>query len=57
MNMLILSMIILTTIAPSHGGLGIIAGIILIYFVLANETEKGYIRQKFTRWSWWDWRV
>ncbi len=57
MNTLILSMIILSIIAPGYSGLGIIAGIFVIYFCLANNTEKYYIRQKFKRWSWWDWRV
>ena len=57
MNLPILSLIILTTIASPGGGFGILLGIAFIYFILSNEYEKENIKHKFKTWSWWNWRV
>ena len=52
MNTIILALVILTAIHSLGSLLGILTVVALIYLIHPEVVEP-----KFTRWSWYDWRV
>ena len=52
MNLLILLLFIVTAIFSPSFGLGVLTGICVIYIIWPK-----YVIDKFTHWSWMDWRV
>lgn len=52
MNPIILALVVLTAIASPSGLLGILTAVGLIYCI-----KPEHVAPKFTRWSWYDWRV
>lgn len=52
MNLIIVLLIVATTIASPWGGLGILSGIGLLYCINPKQ-----ISSKFTKWSWYNWKV